>query len=163
MLASLASYYGRLANEASAASRDEVMYQNAIWHLSSLPQGTKAVIWTANVHAAREGDGKRPPPMGSLLAQRFGAGYAAIGGTALKGWSRMAGGETQALEMAPTGALEQQVAETAGGVAYLDSAHLREMGPVVSRLSGVFVEADWARYFDGVFIVKDEQAPSPGW
>jgi len=163
MLVSLSSYYERSAVRIPRSTRDEAMYQNVVWHMGRLPPGAKVVIWTANVHAARRPGSGPFVPMGHFLAQRFGGDYAAIGGTALRGWSRMAGGPTIELEAAPEQALEAQAVQTKGAVVLVDAERLRKIGPVASRLTGSFVEADWSQYFDAVYVVRDERAPTPQW
>lgn len=164
MLASLSSYYERSTGLVSPGTRDDVMYRNVLWHIGRLSPGAKVVIWTANVHAARKPGRDRDSvaPMGYRLDLRFGRGYAAVGGSALRGWSRMAGGETKALEVAPEGTLEAQAA-TLGALALMDIEMLRKAGPVASRLVGSFVRQDWSQHFDAVYIVRDERAPTPGW
>lgn len=163
MLFSLTSYYERSVASLPSTERDVVMYQNLTWHLGRLKPTARVVVWTANVHAARTMVEGRVPPMGSMLARHFGADYAAIGGTALKGRSRMAGGEVTTLRPAPGNSLEAQGLAGVDEIAYLNSVQLREIGAVPSRLMGEFAAADWTNYFDGVFVVQDEQAPTPGW
>lgn len=163
MLTNLTTDYARLALEASARGRDEVMFQNLMWHMTRLPPEAKVVVWTANVHAAREGDQAAAAPMGSWLAMHFADGYAAIGGTARRGWSRMAGGKVKMLEMAPPESLEAQAIAGVDDVVYLDGAGLKALGAVSSRLPGYFMQADWGRRFDGVYVVSDELTPTPDW
>lgn len=163
MLGNLATYHHRTAGGASVVPRDDVMYRNVLWYMERLPGDARIVIWTANVHAARKSVPERASSMGALLAERFGGDFAAIGGTALDGWSRMAGGPVRRLAPVPSIALEREASAAAGPVDYLDGTRLNAMGRVASRLFGEFRVENWGDYFDGVFIVRDEKGPTPGW
>jgi len=168
MLENLATYYQRELDELDeldelGPTRDKVMYQNVRWHLGQMPEGAKVIIWTANVHAARSAGGLPHRSMGAMLADAFGAEFAAVGVTAGGGWSRTAGGASMPLEQAPSGSLEHQGRGQAGGAIYLDSEQLQTAGTIRSRLLGHFARARWDRYFDGVIVVRDETAPTPDW
>ena len=175
MLDNLASYFARERGTAERGAagtpdRDLVMAQNLAWWSARLPRDAKIVVWTATTHAARAPDALsvRPlevPPLGELLAERWGDRLAVIGFTALQGqWSR-AGRPSQPLAPLAPNALEARaLAAAAGdatGWAYLDRAGLRSLGSVPSRLFGKVTTNDWSTAFDGVLVIRDEAAPTP--
>ena len=175
MLDNLASYFARErgpAERGAAATpdRDLVMARNLAWWSARLPRDAKIVVWTATTHAARAAGAQpvRPlgvPPLGALLAERWGDRLAVIGFTALGGqWSR-AGQPSQPLVPLPPHALEARAlaggaAGNAAGWAYLDRAALRSLGSVPSRLFGKVTTTDWSTAFDGVLVIRDEAAPT---
>jgi erythromycin esterase-like protein len=60
LVGNLMSYVHRQVDAVNARTRDEVMYENLRWYLGRLPAGSKVVIWTATVHAARTQGSARP-------------------------------------------------------------------------------------------------------
>jgi erythromycin esterase-like protein len=175
MLDNLSSYFARERRNGERGAgatpdRDLVMAQNLAWWSARLPQDAKIVVWTATTHAARA-SGAQPvlplgvPPLGALLAERWGDNLAVIGFTALQGrWSR-AGRPSQPLAPLPPHSLEARALGdgTTGnppGWAYLDRAALRSLGSVPSRLFGRIRTTDWSTAFDGVLVIRDEAAPT---
>lgn len=53
MAANLAGYFDRQRGSPGARDRDEAMYRNLLWHGGRMPRGSKLIVWTATVHAAR--------------------------------------------------------------------------------------------------------------
>ena len=158
MLRNLAGLYERQL--AGAPDRDAAMYRNVSWHLARLPEGSKTVIWTATVHAARRRGGLGTKPLGALISEELGDRVAAVGFTAFAGSSSMAGGPVRQLEEAPPGSLETLSTREGTPAVYLDAGALRELGPVPSRLLGRFTTADWSTFFDGVVVFREEVAPA---
>ncbi len=159
MLENLASYVDRQAGVREARERDEAMYRNVRWYGDRLPAGSKVVIWTATVHAARlQGELPRQP-LGVRLAAQYGRQLAVVGFTALGGQMAMAGHPIQPLAQLPSGSLEALALRRNFTWAVLNGSALRAAGRVPSRLLGPISTADWADFFDYVVVVKEEVAP----
>jgi len=159
MAGNLASYFARQRGSPGAPGRDEVMYRNLLWHRSQLPAGSKLIVWTATVHAARRQGTLPEKPLGAWLAERWGRRAATIGFSALAGQSSMAGTPAKPLHPAPPGSLEAHATGAAARV-FLDARALRGMGSVPSRLFGTFTTARWSDHFDGVIVIRAETAPT---
>jgi erythromycin esterase-like protein len=159
MAENLASYFHRQLAPAEARSRDEVMYRNFAWQSGRMPRGSKWIIWTATVHAARRQGSITYKPLGAWLAEHWGDRLGVIGFSALAGRSSMAGMPAQALPQAPPGSLEARALGTRAAWAYLDRRALRRIGSAPSRLFGRFTSADWSTHFDGVVVFREEVAP----
>jgi erythromycin esterase-like protein len=159
LLRNLHTYVERQATDGAVAPRDSVMANNVAWQLSQMPRGSKVVIWTATVHAARRQGHIPYKPLGAYLIQRYGDRVAAIGFTALRGQSSMAGQAAKALADLPATSLEARSLND--DVAWKTVGHktLRAFGKVPSRLLGPIVEANWADYFDAVVVFREEVAP----
>jgi erythromycin esterase-like protein len=159
MLEAFAGYVDRQRDVPAPMDRDEAMYRNAVWHLGSMPAGSRVIIWTATVHAARRQGGLRQQPLGARLAEEWGDRLAAVGFTAYAGWSSMAGQPRRPLEEAPPGSLEARA--TGGDVpwVFLTTADLRRLDGAPSRLLGPFGMEEWSTLFDGVVVIREEVAP----
>jgi len=157
MLQNLASLYDR--QQGGDSSRDEVMYRNLRWHHSRLPPGTKIIVWTATVHAAREQGGRDYRPLGAWAAEHWGDRLASVGFTAFRGESSRAGAAIESLPPAPPGSLEALVTRAGARGVWVGRSDLREYGVRPSRLLGGVVTADWSRHFDGVVVFREEHAP----
>ena len=160
MLESFAGYADRQRGDPASPDRDEAMYRNALWHIGRMPAGSKAIIWTANVHAARKQGDLPQQPLGARLAAQWQERLAVAGFTAFAGRSSMAGQPSRPLPEAPPGSLEARATEGPVPWAFLDASALRSIGLAPSRLMGRFTEADWSEYFDGVVVIRDEVAPT---
>lgn len=162
MLENFATFADRQRSGADVPERDEAMSRNVQGYIERMPAGSKVIVWTATVHAARQ-QGKLPwLPIGARLSERWGNRMAAIGFTAFAGQSSRAGEPSQPLPEAPPGSLEARSAATDDTWVLLDSAALRRLGNVQSRLLGElgeFTSADWAAYFDAVLVIRQESAP----
>jgi erythromycin esterase-like protein len=159
MLESFAGHVDRQRGTPAPTDRDEAMYRNALWYIGRMPAGSKVIIWTANVHAARRQGRLRLQPLGARLAAHWESRLAAIGFTAYAGWSSMAGQPSTPLEEAPPGSLEARATEGNIPWAFINAPALRSIGDAPSRLLGNFTAADWSTYFDGVVVIRDEVAP----
>lgn len=178
MLQSFAGYAERQQEGWTGADRDEAMHRNLRWQLGQLPAATRAVVWTATVHAARA-QGERPaPPLGFRLEEDYGghrvglrstveaapgslAGrMVSVGFTALGGQSSMAGRPARALAPLPEGSLEARALREDGDVVVLGPAALARLGPLPSRLLGGVTTQAWGEFFDLVVVIRDEAAPT---
>ena len=160
MAENLASFFDRQRGSPGARDRDEVMYRNLLWHRGRMPRGSKLIVWTATVHAARQQGARREKPLGAWLADRWGDRVAVIGFSAFAGQSSRAGTPSQPLPQAPPGSLEALATGADTALAFLDRAALRRIGSAPSRLFGSFTSADWSALFDGVVVVREEVAPT---
>ncbi len=160
MLESFAGYADRQRGDPAAPDRDAAMYRNALWHIGRMPAGSKVIIWTATVHAARKQGELPQQPLGARLAARWGQRLAVVGFTAFAGRSSMAGQPSRPLPEAPPGSLEARATEGNAPWTFLNASSLRGIGLVPSRLMGRFTEADWSEYFDGVVVIREETAPT---
>ena len=105
LLRNYSSLVDRQVEQPAARTRDEMMFENLRWHLGRLPKGSKVVVWTASVHAARQ-QGEIPyRPLGAYLVAA-GHRVAAIGFSAARGETSMAGRPARPLADLPPGALE---------------------------------------------------------
>jgi len=160
MLESFAGYADRQRGDPSAPDRDAAMYRNALWQIGRLPAGSRVIIWTATVHAARKQGDLPQQPLGARLAAQWGQRLAVVGFTAFAGRSAMAGRPSQPLPEAPPGSLEARATEGDVPWTFLNASSLRGIGLASSRLLGRFTEADWSEYFDGVVVIREEVAPT---
>ncbi|HEX8453336.1 MAG TPA: erythromycin esterase family protein [Longimicrobium sp.] len=159
MAENLAGYFHRQLAPTEARTRDEAMYRNFVWQSGRMPRGSKWIIWTATVHAARRQGTLTEKPLGARLAERWGDRVGVIGFSALAGRSSRAGRPSEALSEAPPGSLEAQALGTRAASAYLDRRALRRIGSAPSRLFGRYTSADWSTHFDGVVVFREEVAP----
>ena len=160
MLESFAGYADRQRGDPAAPDRDAAMYHNALWHIGRLPAGSKVIVWTATVHAARKQGALEQQPLGARLAAQWGQRLAVVGFTAFAGRSSMAGQPSKPLPEAPPGSLEARATEGNVPWTFLNASSLRDIGLASSRLLGRFTEADWSEYFDGVVVIREEIAPT---
>jgi len=159
MLENFASYAERQAGLPDAATRDDVMARNAAWHIGRLPAGSKVVIWTATVHAARTRGALTFEPLGALLARRWPRRVASIGFTAYAGQTSMAGRPPQPLAEVPAESIEARATDGQTPWVFLNAGALKTLGRAPSRLLGKVTTDDWSTYFDGVVIIRNEVAP----
>jgi erythromycin esterase-like protein len=162
MAENLASYFDRQRGTPGARDRDrdEAMYRNLVWQRARMPRGSKLIVWTATVHAARRRGVLKDKPLGAWLAEELGSRVAVIGFSAFGGQSSMAGTPPKPLPAAPPGSLEARATANAGTAwTYLGPSALRAIGTAPSRLLGAFTSADWSRYFDAVLVIREEVAP----
>lgn len=160
MAENLASFFDRQRGSPGARDRNEAMYRNLLWHRGRMPRGSKLIVWTATVHAARRQGELREKPLGARLAERWGDRLAVIGFSAFAGRSSTAGMPSRPLPEAPPGSLEALATRADTSLAFLDRSALRRIGSAPSRLFGGFTSADWSTRFDGVVVVREEVAPT---
>lgn len=163
MANSYADYLGFVAGGDRGEARDRSMYRNFTWLRTQWPEGTRIVVWTASVHAAKTRAGAFRP-FGSYLHAAFGARAAAIGFSALAGSYGNVGGHGTPHMLAPAvqGSLEARAFATPGARSsrFLDHAALRALGAVPGRVFDYAKPGnlDWSRYFDGVIVLREERA-----
>lgn len=153
-------YMRRQAGEDGAPTRDASMLSALEWHLTALPRGSRVVVWTATVHAAREPGGRSYVPLGHWLAQSYRKRFLAVGFTAAAGTSSMAGAKPRTLEAAPPGSLEARALGESLDSAFVSGKRLRSMDGRPSRLYGTFSAHPWSRHFDAVVVYRNESAPT---
>jgi erythromycin esterase-like protein len=158
MLESLARYAGRQRADGTPG-RDASMFRTLQWHLERLPANSRVVVWTATVHAAKQRGTWPEMPLGALAAERWNDRVAAIGFTAAKGTTAMAGRPARSLTPAEPGSLEATATRDTTW-ALLDATALRGLGQVPSRLLGGVRSATWADSFDAVVVIGEEIAPT---
>ena len=145
--------------------RDRMMYRRFAWLRSRWPKGTRIIVWTASVHAAKSLDGAFDyHPFGSYVHADFGSRAAAIGFSALAGsYGNVGGyGVPHAIDPAAPGSLEARAFAIpgAGSLRFLDQAQLRGMGRVSSRAINYAKSytVDWSQVLDGVIVLREERA-----
>jgi erythromycin esterase-like protein len=158
MLESFARYVDR-QRPGVTSDRDESMYRNLLWYLERLPANSHVVIWTATVHAARKRGALSQVPLGARVFERWGDRVGSVGFTAYAGYTSMAGRPASPISDAPPESLEA-TATSGSAWALLDSAKLRAIGRVSSRLLGKFLSETWSDYFDAVVVIRQEVAPT---
>jgi erythromycin esterase-like protein len=158
MLESFARYADR-QRLGVTSGRDESMYRNLVWYLERLPANSRVVIWTATVHAARQRGSLSEVPLGARVVERWGDRVGTVGFTAYAGYTSRAGRPASPISDAPPESLEA-TSTSESAWALLDSAKLRAIGRVSSRLLGKFVSETWSDYFDAVVVIRQEVAPT---
>ena len=158
MLESFARYADR-KRLGGTSGRDDSMFRNLVWYLERLPRSSRVVIWTATVHAARRQGSRSEAPLGARVVERWGDRVGAVGFTAYAGFTSRAGRPASPIPDAPPESLEA-TATSESAWALLDSAKLRSIGRVPSRLLGEFVSETWSDYFDAVVVIRQEVAPT---
>jgi erythromycin esterase-like protein len=159
LLENLATYFSRQRDASLAPNRDTVMYRNFRWHRTRIPPGSKVIVWTATVHAARRQGVLTQTPLGAHLAAEWRDRVAVVGFTALGGQSSMAGRPSRELVALPSSSLENRTSRQDTAWTLLSSRDLRDLGNVPSRLLGRIVSEDWSGYFDFVLVIREEIAP----
>jgi erythromycin esterase-like protein len=150
----------RQTNAMSSIDRDAAMQRNLLWHLRRLPPGSKVVVWTANVHAAKRSGGLSAKPMGAWLAESSGDELGSIAFTALDGQSSRAGGKVETLPKLTAGSLEAKALAGGRDEAWVPAPVLRDFGESESRLYGEPAKNEWATRFDGVVVYRTEKPPT---
>lgn len=79
LLQNFKTYVERQVTAPNAPSRDEVMRDNLLWYVTQLPHGSKVIVWTATVHAARKQGRLMNKPLGEYLVATSGKRVASIG------------------------------------------------------------------------------------
>lgn len=165
MADSYANYLGFAAGSAPGL-RDMAMYTNFVWIRAHWPKGTRIVIWTASMHAAKTLDGvsRGIRPFGSYVHEALGDQAAAIGFSALGGSYGNVGGQGQPhlIDLAAPNTLEARAfagAETSA-LHFIGRAQLKTMGPVSARALNYSKPQvlDWSRVLDGIIVLRKETA-----
>lgn len=156
MASNFAGYIARQVEPSTSGSRDDALAANLHWHLARSAGDSKVIVWTATVHASKQQGDLQVVPMGKRLADRYGSQYGAVGFSAYRGASAMAGRAAKTIEPAPTEFLEARATRADQPLAYLDTTSLQQLGVIESRLFGATKRADWSRHFDAVVVVREE-------
>ena len=168
MIAGFRSAVGRdfLDQSRSVQARDRDMAGNLAAIISSLPAEAKVIVWSANLHVAKDvsftttfGD---HPNMGVLLARRYGDAAYSVGFSAAGGSYRHVSGEIRAITPAAVDTLEARALSTSGAeTVWLDGRDLERLAPSPG-LAFLYepMEANWPRLFDAMVIIRTER-PAP--
>ena len=147
------------------AARDKAMYDNFIWLTRRLPQGSKAIVWSATAHIAKNGAADsayaRTGNIGSYIHRDYGANAFALGFSAASGEYRYARKDNRPLPPPPSPSLERSAVTSADeATAYLGPAHLAALGRLPgAAFSHDFRENDWASSLDGIVVFDREYPP----
>lgn len=142
--------------------RDRAMFENFQLHQRRRGDQAKTIVWTANVHAAKNlaATGERVSwltPLGQYIHQHYGEQSAAIAFTAWSGASQPRGRPRIELPIAPTDSLEGQALKPGEELRYLDTDALRELGAIEARpLAHKFTRGPWYEVFDGIVVLREE-------
>lgn len=155
----------RLPVSARLAARDGAMADNVSAFMARQPQRTKVIIWTHNVHAARDplwrSEFQASPNLGARIARTFGSSAFMLGITARTGEYRWSRKTNKPVPTPPPGALETlNVSRGAVQSTFLDTKALQRAGEVPGALDNhVYRTVNWSRAFDGVIVLNSENAP----
>ena len=145
--------------------RDQSMYANFRWLMSRLPAGSKVIVWTATVHAAKDLSGvperEKYVPLGSYIRRDYKDQAFVLGISANSGTYAMGRQPVQTFTAAPANSLEGH-AFNGGGVdtRYLGASELRNLGPMLARPLGPdFKFAKWGNVLDGLVVIREERPP----
>lgn len=158
--------YLRLSEDAEPAAgfnrRDRAMHQNFAWHVARLHRDARIIVWCASVHAAktpeRVHDGR--VPLGQWVHRAYSRRAAAVAFGAWAGRFGRPGKPPVTLPTADAGSLEAAaIGGSAADSVYLDHRALRALSSKPARMLdyGKSHSADWARLFDAVIVLRDEQ------
>ena len=144
-------------------SRERQMTRLFDWHQRAAPGRARAIVWTANVHAARSAAAVAGSlrPFGDDVHAAYGERAAAIAVTALGG---AFGARTVAQFPAadPSSLESRALSSSALPLRYLPKSALVELGVVSGSLLDYAKprRADWSTLFDGVIVLREEKAMS---
>lgn len=149
----------------SANERDRSMYQNFQWLRSRMPAGSKIIIWTATVHAAKDLNavpGNKRVSMGSFVHRDLGGRAFSLGFSAYAGSYAFGRQPVRTLPTAPDDSLEGRAfARNDLPARYFNRKDLRKFGVIAARPLGVdFKTAEWDKVFDGLVIFREEHPPT---
>lgn len=150
---------------ARTVERDHVMADNFSAFMSRQPPQTKVIVWTHNVHAARNASWEpryqSSPNLGALITRNYRDRAFALGITARSGDYRWARKTVKPIPVPPPGALElQNSAKTGNTSTFLDAKVLRRAGAAPAALyNHVYRVVNWADAFDGVLVLNREHPP----
>jgi len=160
LMVNLTNLYARQLNHETAADRDAMMWQNFQWQQQLLEPGSKAIIWTSTVHAAKRQGPLPTVPLGQWIHEQTNDSVMAVGFTAFSGQSSMAGMPATTFTEAPNGSLEHVITDhRASAYWLLNQQQLSAKGMAASRLFGPFKDLEWHHFFDYVVVIREEVAP----
>ena len=133
------------------------------WNQQQRPARNKAIVWTANVHAAYLVDSINGPmrPFGDELREEYGDRMASIAFNALGGEYGYRKAASIA-EAAPASLEAEALAAGSKPLVYLTKADLARFGEVDGTLLGYgrAKKANWSLLFDGVVVLREEKPMS---
>lgn len=147
-------------------SRDRGMYENLRWLIDHAGPHRKAIVWTANAHAAKSAaigeEYDKAPNLGALIHDAFGARAFALGISAAGGshyWSRKE--PSRPIAQAAHDSVEVRALDGRGEDAvFLSTAQLRELGVAPGSFDlHQSHSAQWDRIFDAAVILRTERPP----
>lgn len=165
-LAAMSAAYARYLDMAMTGDgdmRDLGMFELLQWHRARWPRGTKLVVWSATVHAAKRLDGIAPPmrPLGAHVHAAFGERAAVVGFTALAGafGNPGAAGSPNPLPPVDAASLEARTLVDGAGLRYLDRRALKRLGTIAARPINYrkVHAAPWAEVLDGLIVLREER------
>ena len=141
-------------------ARERQMAQLFRWHRSQWQGPSRAIVWTANVHAARGSGPVNDPirPFGDELQAEYGDRLASIAFISLGGAYGF--GKPTPIPAAGSSSLEAlALTGRAEPLRYLPKAALAGRGAVDASLLGYgkVRRADWSLLFDGVVVLREEK------
>ncbi len=141
-------------------ARERQMANMFRWHQRHATGASRAIVWTANVHACRQSEAKKDTvrPLGDELHAEYGDRLASIGFTAFGG----AYGRGDSIPIPAAGSDSLEALALAGGRAtlrYLPNAVLAELGEVEGSPFSYDKarRADWSKLFDGMVVLREEK------
>ena len=164
MAGNFSSFVQMIAHDDSFNIRDQAMYDNFVWHRNRLPKGAKVIVWSATIHASKDGGALRPGyvSMGSRIHRLLGSQTAAIGFSALSGSYGRRTKPPVALADMPANSLEPQAfAESKDDMRYFDGRQLAAFGKITARAIdyGEPESLAWASELDGLVVLRRERPP----
>ena len=149
----------------SANERDRAMYQNFQWLRARMPAGSKIIVWTATVHAAKDLSGvpgNTRISMGSFIHRDLGTRVFVLASSEYSGSYAFGRQPPRQLTTAPNDSLESRAfAGNGRAVRYFGLKALRRFGAVPARPLGVdFKTANWGDVLDGLIVFREEHPPT---
>ena len=166
MAASLRRYFDRQFQESRAEQlngRDRSMFLNFEWHRSRLPEGSKIIVWCANIHAAKTlavvPSKGAYVSLGAWIHESYGRDAAAIAFSAYSGSYGIVGQPAKTLAEAPPDSIEGQALKPSQSLRYLGHLELKALGTAKARaVSYDFLKARWDQVFDGLVVLREERS-----
>lgn len=156
---------------ADEGARDKQMYANLAWIIAHWPKGTKVIVWTASVHAAKaptDGKADGMPRLGNLVHEAFGDQAYALGFSALRGAYGSPGGRGKPHDLAPAPEASLEAYAFRGRTEsdapqFLPVSTLRALGVIPGRafIYDAFQPLDWSTVLDGVLVLPEESVARP--
>lgn len=142
--------------------RDRSMYGEFARFAAGLPKGTRIIVWTHNLHAAKSPsvwpDLNGAPTFGTLLHQAYGPRAFALAFSARGGSYRWSRKENRAVPAPPPGAFER--AATTAKTAYVGIAALQAKGVAPAAIDNhSYRVAPWGEAYDALVVFAQERPP----
>jgi erythromycin esterase-like protein len=144
--------------------RDRSMYENFSWLMARLPARSKAIVWTATIHAASDLSGvpgqEQRLPLGSYIRREFKSQAFVLGFSASSGSYALGRQPARPLDPAPAASIEGLAAGNSPDPSYFDPGQIRRLGRIAARPLGPdFRTAKWADVLDGLVVFREEHPP----